>query len=406
MGSRTSNSTFTSNTRSKTTLSLAPSSNLTRSSIDPSKLLFTAADSHSVDEFHAAALLAGGSSKVRPTEGHDESLYYKAVVLDFDGNQIGAMYRYNAPQAPSRQCSDAQRITRWQSDVLSNSERSSNRQPSLPKVVVNNITTTPAVEVHRTKPDTEAEAEISTKAIIGTILGAGAGAAVAYAMAKSEKEKPQGTDQRHPSYRAIEAPHRITEVIYEPAESMRSGPIQMIDHEAGDSSSRYGKANSRVKTIMSSKHCVEANLTKGDYASSTGRTAARSNGTRILTQGSDQISAPSRQSHASTVKKVASNRPETCSQSFSEKSAKDIALPPSRVSTKLTSLRDRSEEQDVIQDLATVVPDDSISQVSTKRSSNHHHTSDRRHHRHHSKSGHTSKHSRKGSHGSSRTVRA
>ena len=49
-----------------------------------------------------------------------------------------------------------------------------------PKVVVNQIVTTPAVVVTHVRAESAPKDEISTKAIIGTLLGATAGAAVAY----------------------------------------------------------------------------------------------------------------------------------------------------------------------------------------------------------------------------------
>ena len=52
------------------------------------------------------------------------------------------------------------------------------REP--PRVIVNQLITTPAVVVTRTRPDSIPRDEISTKAIIGTVLGATAGAVVAY----------------------------------------------------------------------------------------------------------------------------------------------------------------------------------------------------------------------------------
>ena len=52
------------------------------------------------------------------------------------------------------------------------------REP--PKVIVNQIITTPAVIVTRSRRVSTPKDEISTKAIIGTVLGATAGAIVAY----------------------------------------------------------------------------------------------------------------------------------------------------------------------------------------------------------------------------------
>ena len=52
------------------------------------------------------------------------------------------------------------------------------REP--PKVIVNQVVTTPAVIITRTRPESRPKDEISTKAVIGTVLGATAGAFVAY----------------------------------------------------------------------------------------------------------------------------------------------------------------------------------------------------------------------------------
>ena len=52
------------------------------------------------------------------------------------------------------------------------------REP--PRVIVNQVITTPAVVVTRTRANTIPRDEISTKTIIGTVLGATAGAVVAY----------------------------------------------------------------------------------------------------------------------------------------------------------------------------------------------------------------------------------
>ena len=131
----------------------------------PTKLIFAASDRHLVDEFYRAALLAGGSAQVQPTEGADESSYYKAVVVDFDGNHIGAMYRPHtfSRLGTSARSSDDKRIAEWQSDVASKSEHNAKYQSSSgsPKIIVNNIA--PPVEVHRIKQDNKEDGEISTR---------------------------------------------------------------------------------------------------------------------------------------------------------------------------------------------------------------------------------------------------
>lgn len=366
---------------------------------DPIKLNFTSFDRQSVNDFYGAALLAGASGRAQPTERRDETPYYEALVVDLDGNEIGTMYRPGMPLGAA----DVNSITKWQSDVARtaecNASHASSRQG--PKIIINNITTTPAVDVHRIKHETNGDGEISTRAIIGTILGASAGAAVAFAMAKSESDKHREAQPQQTTYRAIEAlPQRFTEVIYKAANSTppSSGPIELIDREAEHSKSRHSGPPSLVK-IVASTNRPDASIAKAGTASQDGRTVA---GTKILAGDPERIPSSSKVSHATTVKKAESIKPQSSARSKSMKSAKDYPLPPSRVSTDLTPTRNKERP---FNDLGTVVPDDSISQVSTKRSSDHHSKSSHRHH-HHSRSGHTSKHRRESSHGSHSTVKA
>jgi len=64
-----------------------------------------ATDTRAVEDFHAAALKAGGTSDGAPglrTEYH--SSYYAAFVRDPDGNRIEAVtFLRDAPNAPARQ---------------------------------------------------------------------------------------------------------------------------------------------------------------------------------------------------------------------------------------------------------------------------------------------------------------
>lgn len=89
--------------------------------------------------------------------------------------------------------SDKDRVLAWTKDVAKSTAneaphpapqppqleaRCVERQP--PRVIVNQVITTPAVVVTRARPESRQKDEISTKAFIGTILGATAGAVVAY----------------------------------------------------------------------------------------------------------------------------------------------------------------------------------------------------------------------------------
>lgn len=87
--------------------------------------------------------------------------------------------------------SDKDRVLAWTKDVAKSTaneaphpapqleaSRCVEREP--PRVIVNQVITTPAVVVTRARPESRQKDEISTKAFIGTILGATAGAVVAY----------------------------------------------------------------------------------------------------------------------------------------------------------------------------------------------------------------------------------
>ena len=58
----------------------------------PSHVAFTASSPAQVDEFHAAALRAGGTDNGAPGERPYGGYYYAAFVLDPDGHNIEVVY--------------------------------------------------------------------------------------------------------------------------------------------------------------------------------------------------------------------------------------------------------------------------------------------------------------------------
>ena len=316
------------------------------------------------------------------------------------------MYR---PQSDYGIRSDAQRIGKWQRDVASSSVTHDQPQKSLesPRIIINNITSNPAVQVHRIKPEQNGDGEISTRAIIGTLLGASAGAAVAYAMAKSEPEKPLESFQRQMTGQATDGTsQQVTEIIYgsDKAIHLPVRPIQMIDREADDPSQMLD-LTSRIKTVASSRYSALAKASDETTSIRGGRTVAQTNNTKILIGEPKCQSSTSKQKRPLTVEPVKGITSKSSSHSPTVRTAKDVPLPTSNVSNNLTISADKEKS---INDLATVVPDDSISQVSTRRSSNHghRHSHHHHHHHHHSKPSHTSKHARQSSHGSGQTIKA
>lgn len=161
---------------------------------------------------------AGGHIHGEPAIRNQETGHYSAAVLDFDNNSIEVMYR-EKKSGPARST-----ISSWQQDVARHSvarsivssspqdvvknsaERTSQAAKSPPRITVNNYTTTPALLVSQPVPETKPKHEMSSKAIIGTLLGAAAGAAVAYAMTRAEEEDIKFAEPRNVTYRAIEAP--------------------------------------------------------------------------------------------------------------------------------------------------------------------------------------------------------
>ncbi|MCJ1462797.1 hypothetical protein MMC07_001400 [Pseudocyphellaria aurata] len=172
-------------------------------------IAFTAPSRSAVDAFFSAALKAGGQIHGEPAVRDQETGYYSAAVLDFDGNSIEVMHRdrnFEPARATVGNAGDP-KVLSWQKDVAkSTAGRDLPTTTGPAKVTVNNVMT-PTMVVTQSSPETKPRNDISSKAMIGTLLGAVAGAAVAYAMTKAEEESPhEPAEPRIISYRAIEAP--------------------------------------------------------------------------------------------------------------------------------------------------------------------------------------------------------
>ena len=358
---------------------------VTRLEVDPVRLAFQAPNRASVNEFYLAALTAGARPHSPPAVRRDEGSYFCASILDLDDHLIEVMYREDdlrAVKAVSPK-SDVSGISGWRKDVPSSMDDqiSRYRTAGSPKIIVNNVASTPAVDVYRVKQNPGSEGEISTGAIISTILGASAGAAVAYAMATSGADKSSDLDRQRVAYRTITTPPPATKVIHErprTGTSLEKG-IEMIDLE---------DIGTRVKTVASSRPKQLSQATETARNSRSGKTVARTSGTKASARGAEAYTKTSR---------AGPGREKGSRTSHSIKSARNIPLPASKVSTDLTPATSGGSR---LNDLGTIVPDDSISQVSTRRSSEAPPS-----HRY-SKSGHSTKRTRHSSNGNSRTVKA
>ncbi|KAL8713897.1 MAG: hypothetical protein Q9220_002043 [cf. Caloplaca sp. 1 TL-2023] len=152
-------------------------------------IAFSASSRDVVGAFFIAALKAGGRIHGEPAERDRVTGYYSAAVLDFDGNSIEAMHRNKGETTPSHadHRTEDKRVLAWQKEVAK-STVSQDSQPRTinPRIVVTSITQ-PTLMVSSPATQLKSGNDVSSKAFIGTLLGAAAGAAVAYAMTKSEE---------------------------------------------------------------------------------------------------------------------------------------------------------------------------------------------------------------------------
>ena len=275
------------------------------------------------------------------------------------------MYYDKDTKAPSIYANDQedQRVLAWQRDIAKSTASEASRlevQPTpaerIPTQIIVNQIVQPAVVVTRTRiEEPKPTEEISTRAIVGTILGATAGAVVAYAMTKGDSESHQQPHtQRTITYRTIEAP--AGQDLVRQDVLARNGSLPNSNSVARalpiDSSPR-----SRVNTLPpSSEHSRRSSPTVVRSADA-GPVIQTNNGTRISVvepQGS-RVSHTS--SSSKTVRKAdLSPQPPTV---ITVKSAKDIPLPASMVSTR--------EREELKIDDRSVHPHDSVSQVSSRR---------------------------------------
>ncbi|KAL8679778.1 MAG: hypothetical protein Q9186_003994 [Xanthomendoza sp. 1 TL-2023] len=155
-------------------------------------IAFKASSRSVVDAFFLAALKAGGRIHGEPAERDPGTGYYSAAVLDFDDNSIEVMHR--SKEAPNlRHHPEPSRVLSWQKEVAKSTVSQNSHSGSMsPRVVVTNITK-PTVMVADRTTQAKAGSDISSKTLIGTLLGAAAGAAMAYAITKADEVQTLNT---------------------------------------------------------------------------------------------------------------------------------------------------------------------------------------------------------------------
>ncbi|KAL8724759.1 MAG: hypothetical protein Q9166_007773 [cf. Caloplaca sp. 2 TL-2023] len=152
-------------------------------------IAFSAPSRSVVDAFFVAALKAGGRIHGEPAERDLATGYYSAAVLDFDDNSVEVMHRGKNTPTVSHSDHDpaADRVLPWQKEVAKSTVSQTPQSTRVsPRVTVTNITK-PTIMVSDQTIQAKVGSDTSSKALIGTLLGAAAGAAVAYAMTKGDE---------------------------------------------------------------------------------------------------------------------------------------------------------------------------------------------------------------------------
>ena len=288
-------------------------------------------------------------------------------------------------KAPSIRADDPedQRVLAWQRDVAHSMVLETPRPaiqatpPSStpPQIIINQVVNTPGVVVTRVRTDEQKSSdEISTRAIVGTILGATAGAVVAYAMSKGDSESNQPETQRKVTYRTIEAPPaqdvvRVETITRNPDRGPNRGSL---------ANSRSGASARPIESVP--RTYVETLVDPSEHSRRSSHTVIRRDdaGPVVQTNSGTKTSVTepkgSRASHTSSNRTIrqAEMMPLPPSVVTLARSAKDVPLPYSQA----TSLVSKEKEAPKLDDVkSSVHPRDSISQVSTRRSgkSKHHH---------------------------------
>lgn len=409
---------------------------------------FNAPSRSAVDAFFLAALKAGGRIHGEPAVRDQGTGYYSAAVVDFDDNSIEAIHRERdrEPSARSESGTDDKRVLNWQKDVAkstvgggSQAEKSSvgcgsQAGKNTARIIVNNVTA-PAMVVSRSTAQIKDDADMSAKALIGTLLGAAAGAAVAYAMTKGEAGNLQSPISQTITYQAVDAAE--SHAARSTVSSRRSFPPAIASHVSRDTtrSINYPQApivgsghsvlsrhSLRPKYLEGPKAAagqalastlIETFIPPSEFRPHRPHPVVRSHTDSMIyhskgIQDSDAISQHSKQSRASSAARTVTLRTFASiprSSTGSEvKSSGDTPLtfegaagsshPPVGLS-QTPDLGMRSE-------LGSVAPSDSVSQAGSRRSK----MSKRSKSRHgHSKLRKSTSQEENGSHASDQTVR-
>lgn len=339
---------------------------------------FPAASREQVQYFFTAALKAGGKIHGDPCV-RDNSGYYSAAVIDFDGNSIEAVHKPSsqgggavASAAPSRRteipaapemggtsAKSSESARKGGGDLFEGLLADARNAVSMARGVIENC------RPHDVMPHQSGHGD--GKAIVGTLLGVAAGAALTYAVSREDKDSEYSrrrpyssersyTEPARSAYHGIDAhnstfirsrskarshystsPRSVTveEIEYAPSRS-HTNRVRRHSDASGMSSSR---AKSAIKMIEAPPRPAALTELTGNTKQSGGHRSKLATTIRPLDRTSTYLPpAPSSKYSKHTSGTSASN-------TTSRREPKDFALPTSRGTTVISS-RARREPQD------------------------------------------------------------
>ncbi|KAI9753616.1 MAG: hypothetical protein M4579_005080, partial [Chaenotheca gracillima] len=379
-------------------------------STGPTHIALSTPQPSQVRAFYKAALAAGGQpfKDYQPTFRNEAEGYYSAAVLDLDHNIIEVVARCSCNEesmsqhihgdnlvvrrrsvAPSTTSKEDSRVLGWQKDVAESlsgasaprstapaarSTTSTRRESTNPPIVL--------VEEGSSPPTYRTTGDVSTKALVGTLLGAAGGAAVAYAMMKAQSQDEGARAAREPpraSVRVFQAPpSRLEPRNYRqvtPSETSTSatqrGPVHAIEAPPAAARPRSTLISTFVTNAASPPS--RAPQPNEDIATPLPRLLeAPRHSSRSSHHSRPGFAAPSHHSRGSASPRSAREVPLPTTRAApsqhsrtSNRSARHVPLPASTVRSTRVSAREiplpasRNASQLTLAD--TVIPEDSIS---------------------------------------------
>lgn len=301
-----------------------------------------------------------------------------AAIFNFIDSTIRILPQDEQSEALGMVNSDLEdrKIQTWQKDVVSSiandaSTMACDPPPALtkppPPLVVNQIVTSPRVVVTRVAaPEPKHSDEISTKAIIGTVVGATAGAFIAYAMVKGDSENHQQPRfQERITYRTVDIPPQY--------ELGQSRPITRVPIQ--DTHSRYGSfadGNHEARALAIGPLPPRAETLVPHSNPQSSRAASQKGSIMMIDKDRRSYAASGR----NTVVREGLAHPPPSAPVTEVRMARDIPFPPHSQPSQYSratsvTVKNRAHTKAPMTEsreklLPSLAPRDSISQVSTR----------------------------------------